>query len=154
MKDRIKNIMEHYHLTRTDFAKMTGISPASLSQILNGKQMATMKTVEAIHRAFTTIPLDWLMFGTGEMIPAGQDSEQAKAQDGVVQAESVQPQDMGGYVQPSLFPTEDNRRTKDYANKNVHFGGVKNADMPRRYITEIRVFYSDGTYESFAGNKQ
>lgn len=153
MKNRILEIMEHHHLTRTEFAKMTGISPASLSQILNGKQMATIKTVEAIHNTFPEISLDWIMFGKGEMLSAGQDANQPKAQDVVLQADSVQLQDTGSYVQSTLFPTDDNRRPKDYANKNVQLANVKNADIPKRYITEIRVFYSDGTYESFASIK-
>ena len=154
MKNRILAIMNHHHLSRKEFAEKTGISAASLSQILNGKQMATMKTVEAIYNAFPEIPLGWIMFGKGEMLAADQDSAQTNPQGiGGVQAEGVQrPEEK--YVQPSLFPAEDKRRTNDFLSTNPHQADVKKSDIPRRYITEIRVFYSDGTYESFSGNKQ
>ena len=154
MRNRIKEILEHVKLSQKDFAVLTGISPATLSQILSGKQAPTIKTVDAIHTTFPDISLDWLMFGKGEMIPVNQDQKAAPAANGGFSAESVQPREEDVNVQSSLFPADDYRRQNEKTKINSHAGDVKKADIPRRYITEIRVFYSDGTYESFAGNKQ
>jgi len=70
MKNRIQQILRHSQLSQKDFAARTGISPATLSQVLAGKQAATIKTVDAIHTAFPEISLDWLMFDKGEMMAA------------------------------------------------------------------------------------
>lgn len=153
MNNRIKKILEHVKLSQKDFAALTGISPATLSQILSGKQAATIKTVDAIHTTFPDINLDWLMFGKGEMIPVAQDQTSAPAISGGTPAESVQPLEHGVTNQNPIYSTENFGRQNEKPKINDRAGDVKKADTPRRYITEIRVFYSDGTYESFAGNK-
>ena len=67
MKDRIRQLMESQHMTQQTFADFIGISTASLSSIFTGRTKPTLNTVEAIRSKFSTINLDWLMYGQGPM---------------------------------------------------------------------------------------
>lgn len=48
MRARIQQLIEHQHMNRQSFAEHIGVSPASLSQILNDKQKPTLAIVIAI----------------------------------------------------------------------------------------------------------
>ena len=47
MRARIQQLIEHQHMNRQSFAEHIGVSPASLSQILNDKQKPTLAIVIA-----------------------------------------------------------------------------------------------------------
>lgn len=158
MNNRIQQVRQHTNLSQKDFAALTGISAATLSQILSGKQAPTIKTIEAIHSALPEISLDWLMFGKGEMLQADQVAEGSQPEGTSAHAEVSQrferESNIGG-MQATLFaPYDDQRRRNENPAKANPSDDGKKADKRQRYITEIRVFYSDGTFESFAGNKQ
>ena len=67
MKERILQIMRRENMTQQEFAKAIEVSPASLSNIFNGKTNPTNNHVSAIHRRFPDININWLMFGEGDM---------------------------------------------------------------------------------------
>ena len=75
MKDRVRQVMSWAKLSQQDFATYLEISPASLSSIFNGRTNPTNNHVQAIHRAFPEINVNWLMFGEGEMLLNGKTSE-------------------------------------------------------------------------------
>ncbi len=55
-------------MTQQEFAARLDISPASLSSIFNGRTNPTNNHVQAIHRAFPNININWLLFGEGDML--------------------------------------------------------------------------------------
>ena len=67
MKERILQIMRMANMTQQEFVKAIEVSPASLSNIFNGKTNPTNNHVSAIHRRFPEIDINWLMFGEGNM---------------------------------------------------------------------------------------
>ena len=71
MEERIRQVMDFLGLSQQDFAQKLGISPASLSNIFNGRSKPTNNHVQAIHRAFPKINTNWLMFGEGVMLDDG-----------------------------------------------------------------------------------
>ncbi len=60
--------MDSMGLSQQEFAQKLGMSPASLSNIFNGRSNPTNNHVQAIHRAFPNINTNWLMFGEGTML--------------------------------------------------------------------------------------
>ena len=59
-------------MNQQTFAKMTGISTASLSSIFNSRTQPTLMHVEAIKKKFPNINLEWLLYGVGGMfVPTG-----------------------------------------------------------------------------------
>lgn len=160
IEDRIRQIMESENLSQQDFAKLLEISPASLSSIFNGRTRATHNHTNAIHKAFPNLNINWLLFGEGEMYEKGGavDNSAANGNDSQYQdgfkvynnnpaissvngsfVETARP----GYPQ-NYFENRDSREpSKD----------VKKFDVKPRQVKEIRVFFDDGTYESFVPQK-
>ena len=151
MKDRIKLIMEQQGCNQVAFAHMIGIAPATLSGIFNGRTQPTLATAKAIHDRFPDISLNWLMFGEGEM------TESPSAAPSASYKEDGAPADLGDlFASPSPAapaapapvagggsPALKGRRGE--AVEPV----VKNTDKSERRISEIRVFFDDGTYEVY-----
>lgn len=76
MKNRILQIMQVQHMNQQAFSNLTGISTATLSNILNGKTNPTMGQVSALMKTFPTLDSRWLLFGEGEMFVSDRASSQ------------------------------------------------------------------------------
>ena len=183
MKDRIKQVMEWTGLSQQDFANKLGISPASLSSIFNGRTNPTNNHVQAIHRSFPEIDINWLLFGEGEMFckamtspsvggETGSNGMNAGGENINNNPASSNPQN-GGFQQGSIFPDDafsvqpDGKQAasgssaaSSYSSplkeelallqaKSKLMESMNKVDKAPRKIKEIRVFYDDGTYESF-----
>lgn len=177
MKDRIRKILEYTHLSQQDFAARLGISPASLSSIFTGRTNPTNNHVVAVHKAYPEINVKWLMFGEGEMLDTksverGSENQESDHSDlqvnladeglfmGSSTAENSVPTGISVNetpVQPTQ-PRSEGRSNAYSAHREPYYSGratgqmaqnAKNFDKDARKIKEIRVFFSDGTYESF-----
>ena len=156
MKGRIYQIMQSEKLTQRDFASALGISPSSLSSIFNGHTSPSNNVVQAIHRRFPEISIAWLMFGEGEMMaadaadsattPSGADSQG----EGVRSSDTSQPEKPG--MNPGT-PIQSIPLDGDIPGPYIIRETVKYVDKPQRCITEIRVFYDDGTFDTFPGKR-
>lgn len=174
MIDRIRTIMEYTKLSQQDFAARLGISPASLSSILTGRTNPTNKHIMGIHQGFPEINVNWLMFGEGDML-TGEHAQSPANEAGTnvdelgQTATTMQPIDSDAANENgSLFASEQSttyppssvehramaygsrrdQRATVRGNGNVVTSAI-NFDKDERRIKEIRVFYSNGTYESF-----
>ena len=195
MKDRILQIMKSEGMTQQEFSRATGIAPASLSSIFNGRTAPTMKHAEAMHRYFPRLSMAWLLFGEGEMFTLTDeeiasrtrvDGESAEndptgmhAQTGGADMPSAsdqtgkRPADMAAYQQATSSHTAQQsyvraREAVEGASgaPEMHSGMlngyppfypgmpemVKYPDIKQRKIVEIRIFFDDGTFETFQGN--
>lgn len=68
MKDRIKQIVEHFNLSTRAFALRCGLKQNTLNNQVNGVYAITLATVEAILNTFPEVSAAWLLSGTGEML--------------------------------------------------------------------------------------
>ena len=93
MRARIQQLIEHQHMNRQSFAEHIGVSPASLSQILNDKQKPTLAIVIAITNRFPALRYDWLLDGKEPMFTDGTTSDKKKTID--LSAASVTPEIKG-----------------------------------------------------------
>ena len=156
--------MELAGLSQQEFAARLEISPASLSSIFTGRTNPTNNHVQAIHRAFPNINVNWLMFGEGDMYTTvagetngGDETEEREAQGHAAQSGKTPAES------PSLFDISDPKHYEDWTKledlKEPENGTqqipvvreiVKYVDKPSRKITEIRIFFDDGTFEVFS----
>lgn len=148
MRARIQQLIEHQHMNRQSFAEHIGVSPASLSQILNDKQKPTLAIVIAITNRFPALRYDWLLDGKEPMFTDGTTSD--KNSPTLSQQEGATP--------PSSNPISAQSQPVGSASPHSHASSpgssapqfeVKHIDKPQRKITEIRIFYDDQTWESF-----
>ena len=161
MKERIRSVMDYAKMSQQDFASALGISPASLSSIFTGRTNPTGNHVTAIHRAFPEINVNWLMFGEGEMMTKSSDAENSETKNPAVAESISSPESLSLFpeervpghelrAQQPQKPMEMPRDTSyDSRARAFSYQNMKTIDKPMRKIREIRVFFDDGTYESF-----
>ena len=167
MKDRIREIIDWANLSQQDFANRLGISPASLSSIFTGRTNPTNNHVQAIHRVFPEINVNWLLFGEGGMLSTPGTIEESGVEiEKPSSISEVSPILEKGKM-GTMFPEEDYavtspapspvHHTSSSRRENTssriagiqYMDSVKNIDKRIRKIKEIRVFFDDGTYEAF-----
>ena len=149
MKERINQLIVNENLTAAQFAEKVGISPASLSHILNGRNEPTLKVLMKIHEVYG-IRLEWLAYGTGEMMEKPIDDELSENASFMLDENSLFSSNYSG--------NSENRKEMEvkmgfYAPKEIVREEVKYIEKPSRKITEIRIFFDNGTYETFRPDK-
>lgn len=168
MKDRIRQIMEYENMSQQEFSNRLGISPASLSSIFNGRSRPTNNHVQAIHHAFPEISISWLLFGEGTMFEDDMPDplEIADVQD----LGASEPSNQSDAPAAELFTTRPQTAAVKHPTAPVvpqnlgtipayskyhrdNMADMRAQERAMRKIKEIRVFYDDGTYESFAPSK-
>ena len=171
-RERIELLMKCYDLSPSQFAERTGIQRASVSHIISGRNKPSLEVMLKVYDAFPGVDMKWLMTGVGEE-PARQDApEVAPDADNMLFA-SVEPvAQKPQQVENTLFsPVVDavrreepkQRRVSTPVQQPVNEKVVTDlrpkrtpanrlaqmaALQPEKKIKEIRIYYSDGTYET------
>lgn len=169
--------METQHMNQQTFAKLTGISSATLSSTFTGRTSPTLNHVLAIQARFPNINLNWLLHGEGGMfIPAS--TEQDKVVSGDTSQESFDSPSGNdhsaihdimaegvldfGSSDTVVAPVQSNNnqtglkgvsRQNSIPNSQNVSRGISLVSSPSKKISEIRVFYDDQTWESFVPKK-
>ena len=149
MRERINQLLINEGMTAVQYAEKIGISASSLSHILNGRNEPTLKVLMKIHEV-CGVSLEWLAYGTGDMYD-------------VSKTEANTENDASMYAEIPLFSSissenSENRKeievkTPYFPTKEIVREEVKYIEKPSRKITEIRIFFDNGTYETFRPDK-
>ena len=150
MKDRIIALMKQMGMSQKTFASEICISEGALSSIFNGRTKPTLNTVNNIHERFPEVNMGWLIDGKGEMLVSGAPALPPSAAGEAEELAATPPS--AGYPVQGSFPEQN--IVSSQVPPQVPYSAVvqKNPDKPMRRISEIRVFYDDGTFEVFPGN--
>jgi len=162
IKDRIKLIMEKENMIAGTFADSIGVQQSTLSHVINGRNRPSLDVVMKIHQKYGYINLEWLLYGTGEML-----NEQHGFVSDITPAKTHP-----SYLDhnfPSLFDQNPEKTDKEPDNSknrkempletpvldsnSAVIQEIKYIERPTRKITEIRIFFDDNTYETFRGEK-
>lgn len=158
MKDRIAQIMKRENMTQQDFAAALDISPSTLSSIFNDRTQPSLTIVYKIHERFPAINMMWLLYGQGDMYNAADgDKQTSKTSDSSNARKLPASQDgiSSGSVaasSPGLFDMASQSSAAPVTERVIE--KVKYIDKPPRRITEINVYFDDGTYEVFVPRKK
>ena len=155
--ERVRYMMESMELNATAFATEAGITPSVISHMLNGRNRPTIETLNNIIAAYPSWSYEWLLFGKGA----------AKREEAKGATTSVEGTLFGSYEggsSASLQPAQPVQRelTSEHTSQSqaVPFPFTREEieqirqmlhqpDAPEREVHEIRIFYSDGSYEIF-----
>lgn len=129
--------MKSQGMSQKEFAATLCVAEGTLSSIFTGRTRPTNNIVSAIHECFPQISINWLMFGEGDMLLDGSSSQ--------AQAAAPGHSDLFG---SETAPSSGVNPTPSLVSQVQEV--VKYIDKPQRKITEIRVFYDDGTFETFS----
>ena len=150
MKDRIAQIIQSEGLTAAQFAEKIGISAPSLSHILSGRNKPSLDVVMKIHKSLDYININWLLYGEGDM-EADVDDDNNPRMTGLEMDEN-------GEFLPEGQVADEYRKdlpsqSAPFAPKEIVREEVKYIEKPSRKISEIRIFFDDGTFETFRPEK-
>ena len=147
------------------FANELAVAPATISNIYKGKTAPTNNLVQAIHQAYPSVSINWLLFGEGDMLLPLSDSKTPSIE--MPQEEAPLPA-FTPNSEPTLFDIPEVQHTSQPTARQkaqpsstelqileaiTELKTLNNFDKKERKVKEIRVFYDDGTYESFGPNK-
>ena len=145
--------MQKEEMTAAQFAEKIGLSPSSLSHILNGRNNPSLDVVMKIHKACNYVNLPWLIYGEGEMEWKAEAPKQ----------EETGISGMALFDESAFFThegTDERENRKEMASKAPVFAPkeivreeIKYIEKPAKKITEIRIFFDNGTYETFRPEK-
>lgn len=145
--------MESQHMTQQTFAQFIDVSPASLSNLFNGRTKPTLNIIEGIKQKIPALSIEWLMFGRGPMYT----DQNAQTDAATAEGTPGQPVDqvLNFDAPPSSFNAPATRNQPGVVNtpKSDDKIVMKFIDKPQRQITEIRIFYDDQTWETFVPKK-
>ena len=164
--------MKCYDLSPSQFAEKTGIQRASVSHIISGRNKPSLEVMLKIYDAFPGVDMKWLMTGVGE-VPVRQAGPTVD-----ILRESLSSQQVSvPQVENSLFaapeelelPVVDEPKPRratvqqPVRDKNVSEPRPRRQQVNRvtqmaalqaeKKIKEIRIYYSDGTYETLVPEK-
>ncbi len=155
--------MNARQLSRQQFTDMTGISPASLSNIFNDKSKPTINHVEAIMEAFPSVNPAWLIRGAGQMflqgesaasVPQTEQNSRASGEPLMVDFDAPAPPVAKQPPAKRAVSAQQERALNAAETAEPPAAKeVKTVEIRRRKITEIRIFYDDQTWETFVPQK-
>lgn len=147
--ERLKKIMERETLTPGNFADKIGVAPATISHILSGRnKYPSAEVLLRLHDSYPDVDLNWLLTGEGMMVKGNPDS--------LFTGSLFPPENPINPVKSSIGP----ENSKEMAPNNLQNEDntiVKQEiiykEKPVRKIAEIRIFFDDGTFETFTPAK-
>lgn len=155
IRNRLKTMIERIGIGNTNFATKADITPSVISNIMNGKSNITLDTLNKVLTAYPDWNRDWLLFGEGD---PSQENYQGPIDDtnnnqnsensiflNVTHSAPKNPRDYD--IQPTLDIETIRVIASESAQQLIN---QLNHDSTTREIIEIRVFYSDGSYETFS----
>ena len=149
MNDRIKSIMEYYHLSATQFANEIGIQRSALSHIMSGRNKPSLDFVLKLKNRFDEINIDWLFYGKGKMMGESKRVSQDNVSDGTISF----PEKVGeGDIELPVVKSENapvyglTGRKYDKGLKNESPQSVDQGDSE---IDKIIIFYKNGRFKSY-----
>lgn len=149
MKDRILQIMQKEGLSNVEFAEKLGISTSSLSHIFSGRNKPSLEVVMRIHKACPYINLNWLLYGDGEMEEPTSPISHVDLFTQTPENREIPAEEPAG----ADFRKENPSGSPVYVPKEIVREEVKYIEKPHPKITEIRIFFDNGTYEVFKPEK-
>lgn len=162
-RERIELLMKCYGLTPSQFADRTGIQRASVSHIISGRNKPSLEVMQKIYDAFPELDLGWLMTGKGDE-PVALDfaaGDAAEAENTLFSQPLTEKVPELSVASPRRVQVEQQEqparqlqssRSAERQRKPVVQKPRQQAVSERR-IKEIRIFYTDGTYETLLPEK-
>lgn len=160
VRDRIQYMMDSLGLNAASFADTSGISRSVLSNVLNLKSNATIETLNKILKAFPAWNKNWLLFGEGTPQDANEtkiETVKSSNQEHNKDATSLFTHSQSEVPKPRVEESTPGQELKTHSElltellikQQRQLEAKEELAKPQKEILEIRVFYSDGSFETF-----
>ena len=157
-KERIEEIIKAKKLTNVEFCNQTAMSPSGLSHILSERTKPTLSILRNIVEAFPDLNPMWVFMEQGKMfkdesqvVQSGSQSPQEDVDDIFASLKNgLTPSSVVKSQQSIVQPPADS--TPQVNVEEVVGLTLARLQKPQRKVTEVRIFFDDGTYETFSAH--
>lgn len=177
-KERIEYIILEKQLSNTEFCAKANIAPATLSHILGGRSKPSLAILRGVVTGFPDLNPEWVLLGTGEMYR--NSSSSSSINENLDLSQEAMPSNAPTAEETLDVFGSMNDMFASSPSTNIYNKGVTERSAvqgrstvekqekpqmnlsdivretleviqkPQRKIVEVRIFFDDGTYETFS----
>lgn len=145
---RIKEIMDAMNMNASTFADTASITRSVVSNILNNQSNITIETINKILHAFPEWNKQWLLFGEGEARNKKTLTEDYTEHSLFSNFQAKENFESENQKNGTLLQLGAQQYFEALITKSIE-KAIKENEKEKRKISEIRVYYDDGSYETF-----
>ena len=159
MIDRIKSLMEYYHLSPAQFADKIGFQRSALSHVLSGRNKASLDFVLKVKNAFPNLNLEWLTLGEGNQFIKAEERPEKPNQDILsIDFDSAGMEDEKSQettVETENHTLEEEKLTNEAENQKTEISEskVNQKSTGHKVIKKIILLYDDGSFSEHIPEK-
>ena len=127
---RLELVIQYYDLSASAMADKIGVQRSSISHLLTGRNKPSLEFVLKIVHAFPEVDLYWLLQGEGNF-PSNKKEKQA-----------------------AQLPTPEKPKAKETFLPAAAPRLENNKSPLNKTVERIVIFYADGSFSSYFGNKE
>lgn len=171
VSDRITELLNHYNLKAGDFATSIDVTPATISNLRNGKTSLTSSIAQKIKNTYPELNFQWILLGEGNMFQSTENKMdktgysvtkpysdelfpiESEEQGAIVESEPVKKVEVH---EPQQQPVVNNTTKVNPMVKTIVqtvSPNVKTIEVPvpakQRTIEKIIIYYNDKTFEEY-----
>lgn len=151
MKERLNQLLRKKKLSPAKFASKIGVSPASISHILSGRNKPSADFFANMAEEFPDVNLNWLLTGQG---PWSNNPTEAKepidaAEDASLFDKEFSDMPTGGQPTAAASSPADNKPQEPQAAPLMAFSPSALSPGKSRKLKRIILFFDDGTFECY-----
>lgn len=144
-QERLQAILKDLNTNARDFANEVGISAATMSNILNGRNKPSLEVLQKVIARYRNLSSDWLFLGVGSMYIGKTDSHFDESKSEEIQFDQTLDLQAGQQQMPVQSPKQSSSKS---LKSDLSMGTT--AAIVSKQITKILVFYSDGTFDELS----
>ncbi len=142
MIDRLKQILEYYQLSASNFADTIDVPRSSISHLLSGRNNPSLDFIIKVETAFEEVDLNWLVYGKG-YFPSKTKKQHQEVETTKNEAPSL-------FSENTVFDDEPEKKT----NRQFSESTTKQKEaVALKEIKNVLVLYNDGTFEDYQKRK-
>lgn len=146
MNNRLQQFLAAENITQSTFAESIGVTKASVSHVLAGRNKPGFEFIESIARRYPNLNIEWLITGKGRMYKnQGERTLFPHKPDGddlFMEEVPSTPLPAAGESRPDVQADLPSGNRQSAAGNRVSASGE-----PETHISKILIFYNDGTYK-------
>lgn len=147
IRQRLLQIMNSFGMNVKTFAEKTGIPNATMSQCLQGRNNPSLLIIHAVHHSFPDFGIEWILYGKETETLLTPSLIQEKEGGSLFSSHTCEDSSTPDSVQLSKALIADLQQGVLQGVRDV----LQENQTLTREISEIRVYYTDGSYQVFRG---
>lgn len=137
MIERLKEILDFYSLTASNFADKIDVPRSSISHLLSGRNKPSLDFIMKVEQAFDEVELDWLVYGKGDFPKNLESNSKHQHQESLFGNQSIIEDEKEA---PSLTPQNEPDVT-EVLHRQMSASGKK--------LIKVILLYDDGSFNEY-----